>query len=320
MADLNHPLVQDLLLNPSRWRIWPAVAVLRWMLRRMPRDRRRLVFRSKPTLAFPASEISDIAVGTAYAELFHTALGLTGPGSPLPTSDVDRVIKNYRRSGALAMWLDGPSDRFLHVVESAQAHYNAAFSVATGDEIQALRLVCKMAGYATPFAAEPGGRLSTIGSDRAPTAAGLAALFLTPPTASGLRELFRAFTALPTRVTEFAGDRLRVLRPARIGGPIKAILGTTCHCSAAAVEVEINGGSDPDAHKWGQEPSRRGSLYLLAKTYIGTSPPIARLFLRLNPDNAPPAALDGRSALGGLAVLGHASAQVRLPLADVRAI
>ena len=312
---MEHPLVQDLLLNPSRWRIWPAVAVLRWMLRKVPRERRRLVFRSEPTLAFPASEISDIVVGANNAELFQTALGLTGPGSPLPATDVDRIVKDYRRNGALALWLDGPSDRFLHAVEAAQAHNNAAFSVATGDEIQALRLVCKMAGYASPFAAEPGGRLAAIGPGKAPTAAGLAAPFLTPPTAGGMRELFQAFTALPTTVTEFAGDRLRVFQPARLGGPTKAILGTTCYCPAAAVEVEIDGGSNPGARKWAQDHFRREALHLLAGTYVGTSPPSVRIYLRLDPDNAPPADLGGNSALGGLAVLGRANSQVRLPLA-----
>lgn len=314
--ELGHPLVQDLLLNPSRWRMWPAVAVLRWMLRKMHEDGRRLIYRSNPSLAFTPSEISDVAVGARRTELFQTAIGLTGPGSPLPVCDVERVVSNSRRNGALAMWLDGPTDRFLHALETAQAFHNAAFSVATGGQVRAFRLMCQLAGYATPIAAEPGGRLLPVRPGTAPTAGGLAAPFLTPPTASGLRELFQAFTELPIRVIEFAGARLRVLQPARIGGPIESILGTTCHCADAAVEVEIEGGSDPDAHKWAQDPARREALHLLAKTYIGMSPPIARLFLRLDPDNAVPAGLDGHAALGGLALLGRASLPVRFPLAD----
>ncbi len=313
--DLGHPLVQDLLLNPSRWRIWPAVAVLRWMQRGMPRDKQRLIYRSIPSLAFPASEISDIAVSTAYSELFHTGLGLAGPGSPLPTADVEHIVMNHRRNGALTMWLDGPSDRFLHAVEAAQAYYNAAFCMAIGDETRSLRLVCDLAGYAMPFAAYPGGQLATLTGQRVPTATGLAAVFLMPPTASGMRELFSAFTGLPAIVTEFAGDSIRVLRPARMGGRMRMALGTQCHSPAAAVEIDIDGGSEPENRNWARQSARRRSLHLLARSYIGTSPPVARIFLRLQPGNAPPAALDGQSALGGMAVLGRASSPVRLPLA-----
>ena len=35
--ELGHPLARDVMLNPSRWRLWPAVAVLRWLLRKTTR-------------------------------------------------------------------------------------------------------------------------------------------------------------------------------------------------------------------------------------------------------------------------------------------
>jgi len=40
-VDISHPLAQEIILDPSRWSIWPAVAVLRWLLKRATRDARR---------------------------------------------------------------------------------------------------------------------------------------------------------------------------------------------------------------------------------------------------------------------------------------
>ena len=33
LDDLRHPLAQELLFNPTAWAVWPAVALLRWLLR-----------------------------------------------------------------------------------------------------------------------------------------------------------------------------------------------------------------------------------------------------------------------------------------------
>ena len=312
--DADHPLAQDILLNPSRWRIWPAVAVLRWMLRGATQRDRRIVYRSRPSLSFAGSEIDDVAIEGGQVNLVLTAPGLAAPGSPLPTSDIARIMEDRRRGGALATWLDGPGDRFMHAVETAHARNNAAFALATGGRIEALYSVSRLVGLTAPLAAHADGRLADAYVDEPLGAVGLAGLFVGPVSASGLGELLRTFTNLPVEVDEFTGAETPVLRPARMGSPLGRILGRTCRLPAAGIEVIVSGGSETDARGWAEDPVRRRSLHLLALVYIGSPSPAVRLFLTLAPDNVPPAALDGKATLGGMAVLGRAERPVRLPL------
>ena len=117
-----HPLVRELLLTPGHWHLWPAVAVLRWMLRQASGDRGRLLYRSKPSLDFPPGEVEDVELtGGGSVGLTLRAPGIAAPGTPLPTSDIQRIIDDQRRGGAIAAWLDGFGDRFMQVVEVAQA-------------------------------------------------------------------------------------------------------------------------------------------------------------------------------------------------------
>ena len=312
--ELSHPLARDVMLNPSRWRLWPAVAVLRWLLRKAKRRARRIVYRSRPSLSFPASEIHDVVIGDSDVDLVLTAPGLAAPGSPLPSADIARIMEDQRRGGALAAWLDGPADCFMHALEAARERSNAAFALATGGRIEALHLAARLVGVSAPLAASAGGRLSDTHGREPAGAAGLGAAFVGPISAAGLAEVFRAFTSLPTRVEEFSGAEVRVSDPARLGGRIGRILGSKCRLPAAGIEIELVGGIRPEAREWARDPARRGSLRLLALAYVGSPSPAARLFLRLDPGNVPPAALDGETALGGLAVLGRAERPVRLAL------
>ena len=223
-------------------------------------------------------------------------------------------MEDQRRGGALAVWLDGPVDCFMHALEAARARSNAAFALATGGRIEALHLAARLLGVSTPLAASAGGRLFDTYGPEPLGAAGLAASFVGPISASGLAEVFRAFTNLPARVEEFSGAEVRVSSPARLGGRFGRILGSTCRLPAAGIEIELIGGTRPEAREWARDPARRGSLRLLALAYVGSPSPAARLFLRLDPGNVPPAALDGETAFGGLAVLGRAERPVRLPL------
>jgi len=310
-----HPLVQDLLLEPSKWQIWPAVAVLRWMLRGNPPDPRSMAYRSKPSLNFSAGEIDDVAIDATGVELTLNAPGLAGPGSPLPTSLIARIINDQRRGGALAKWLDGPGDRFMQMAELGQTENNVAFSLATGDEPQQLLAVRHLIGNSAPLSADPDAALSDTWTRLPSGAIGLAAFFIGPVTASNLQHLFKAFTGLPVRTVEFAGAEVLTLLPARLGGSFGAILGKTCRLATAGIEIVIEGESSPDAPRWARERTRRRSLHLLAIAYIGSDSPEARLYLTLDPGNAPPAKLDGFTELGGLAILGQAMSPVRLPLA-----
>ena len=310
-----HPLVQDLLLEPSRWQIWPAVAILRWMLRSTPPDPRSIAYRSKPSLHFSTGEIDDVAIVETGIELTLNAPGLAGPGSPLPASYIARIINDQRRGGALMKWLDGPSDRFMQVAELAQAENNVAFSLATGGEFHQLLTLRHLIGNSAPLSADRDAVLSDTWR-RAPSGAiGFAAFFIGPVTASNLQQLFKAFTGLPIHTVEFAGAEVLTLRPARLGGSFGAILGKTCRLATAGIEIVIEGESSPDAPRWARERTRRQSLHRLATAYIGSDSPEVRLYLTLDPGNASPAKLDGSAELGGLAVLGQAMSPVRLPLA-----
>ena len=310
-----HPLVQDLLLKPGRWQIWPAVAVLRWMLRGNPLDPRSIMYRSRPSLHFSTGEIDDIAIDEAGIELTLSAPGLAAPGSPLPASYIARIIDDRRRGGALAKWLDGPGDRFMQMAELALAESNMAFALATGGEIHQLLTIGRLIGSSAPLSADRDAVLSSTWK-RAPSGAiGLAAFFVGPVTASNLQQLFEAFTGLAVRTVEFAGAEVLTLRPARLGSSFGAILGSKCRMPAAGIEIVLDGESNPEAPKWARERARRRSLHLLAISYLGSSSPEARLYLTLDPGNAPPAKLGGQTELGGLAVLGQAVSTVRLPLA-----
>lgn len=319
-SELDHPLVRDILLEPSRWRIWPAVAVLRWLLRRASGATMRMVYRSRPALRFATAEVDDVAIVPHGVELTLTAPGVAAHGSPLPPSDIARIIADQRRGGGLAGWLDSLCDRFMHVVETAQRRHNAGFAVATGAQVEGHTAVADLAGRSMPLGAHPGGVLAPanrgVGGEFATLGGlGLAALFFGTPSASGLAQTVSAFTGLPVHVEEFAGADVAVLRPARLGAPIGAMLGRTCELPAAGIDVVVDGGRDPRAQAWARDARRRASLGYLVRTYIGSASPEARVFLLLDVGNAPPATLDAYTSLGGLAVLGEADETVRLPLA-----
>ena len=133
-----HPLVRDLLLHPHRWRIWPAVAILRWLQRRMS-NAPRLVFRSQPSLSFASSEVRDLRLHDDRMDLVLNAPGLATAGSPLPASDIARIIADQHEGGALGTWLDGPGDRFMHLLEDVQMRSNPAFALVAGGRVESLR-------------------------------------------------------------------------------------------------------------------------------------------------------------------------------------
>ncbi len=309
-----HPLVRDLLLHPYRWRIWPAVAILRWLQRRMS-NAPRLVFRSQPSLSFAASEVRDLRLHDDRMDLVLNAPGLATAGSPLPASDIARIIADDYEGGALGTWLDGPGDRFMHLLEDVQMRSNTAFALGAGGRVEAFALIRDLVGRSAPLNAGGNGTLDTTNGQEPDGALALAALFLGPVSASGLRGLVQAFTRLPARVVEFAGARIATARPARVGAPMGLMLGVRCELPSAGVDIHIEGGTHPEAPAWAGSARRRRSLHLLATAYIGAVSPEARLYLWLDGANVPPAALGKDTALGGLAVLGTSAVPVRLPLA-----
>ena len=314
-APQQHPLVQDLLQHPTQWRIWPAVAVLRWLQRKIGSNAPRVVFRSHPSLGFASSEIKDIVLRPGHIDLILNAPGLASAGSPLPDADIANVIADTYNGGALSAWLDGPGDLFMHVLETVQMQSNPAFALLTGGRIRAHAIVADLVGRSATLSAEPGGDLKeTVGGEPG-GAVGLAGLFLGSISATGLAALVHAFTGLPVRIEEFVGAEVAVARPARVGGPLGLMLGLKCNLPSAGIEVHVDGGSSEDARQWARDPVRRRSLYRLALAYIGASSPAARIFLKLAGGNSPAAALDGGTAFGGLAVLGGSDQPVTLPLA-----
>ena len=311
---MGHPLVQDLLLDPAGWRIWPAVAVLRWLQNRSGRAGRRLVYRSRPSLGFAASEISDVAIREGHLELTLNAPGLAAAGSPLPPADIARIIADMRAGGALSAWLDGPCDLFMQVLEAMLAQCNAPFALITGGHVDAFMLLADVVGRSAPLSAGANGSLFETRRRVPEGAVGLAGLFVGPTSATGLAGLFRAYTGLAVRIEEFAGGDVAIARPARVGQRMGMMLGVECRLPSAGIEIHVEGGSSPDAQKWAREPTRRRSLHLLANSYLGGPSVAVRVFLWLDPGNAPPATLADSTALGGLAVLGPADQRVRLPL------
>ena len=312
-----HPLVRELLLTPGHWHIWPAVAVLRWMLRQASTNTHRLMYRSKPSLDFPPGEVEEVELtGSGVVGLTLRAPGIAAPGSPLPTADIVRIIEDQRHGGAMAAWLDGFGDRFMQAVETAQAQSNAAFALAVGGEIPTLRTVSNLIGRSATLAADETGALDGTWTKPPRGALGLAPFFLGALSAANLTDLVAAYTGLPATVTEFAGARVAVARPARIGVvSFGAMLGTSCVLAAAGVEVAVDGGSDPASLKWAREGARRQSLYRLAVAFIGGPSPTTRFYLDIDGAVVPPGAL-GSVQLGGVAVLGQSSDRVRLALAN----
>ena len=310
-----HPFVSELLIHPYRWRLWPAVAVLRWLQRLLP-DAPRLVFRSHPSLSFAGSEVRDLTIDENRIGLVLNAPGLATAGSPLPASDIARIIADHHGGGALSAWLDGPGDRFMHLLEDAQRRSNAAYALVAGGGVEAFALTRDLVGRSAPLNADPDGTLSAANDEDPEGAVGLAGLFLGPASAAGLRALFSAVTGLPARVREFAGAEIATAQPAVMGGPMGLILGITCELPSAAVEVHIDGGIRREAREWACAETRRRSLHVLATAYVGAPSPAVRVFLWLDGSNAPAATLDGGAALGGLAVLGTSDVPICLPLAS----
>ena len=309
-----HPLIRDLLRHSHRWRIWPAVAILRWLQRHMS-NAPRLVFRSQPSLSFASSEVRDLRLRDDRMDLVLNAPGLATAGSPLPASDIERIIEDHYEGGALGTWLDGPGDRFMHLLEDVQMRSNPAFALVAGGRVEAFAMARDLVGRSAPLNAGGDGTLDAAGDEEPDGALALAALFLGPVSASGLSGLVQAFTRLPARVVEFTGAETATARPARVGAPMGLILGISCELPAAGIEIHIEGGGHREAQSWARSAARRRSLHLLATAYIGAVSPEARLFLVLDGANAPPATLGGDTTLGGLAVLGTSDVPVRLPLA-----
>lgn len=313
---LDHPLAQELLLEPSVWTLWPAVAVLRWLVRTNQQLGRGLVYRSHPTLAFSASEVKDVELRASSVDLVLSAPGLAAPGTILPNVDVARIATdaNSPGGGALAAWLDGPGDRFMQAVEAAQMRFNAAFSLATGTEhALAHRMTAEIAGTTAPLAADAEGRLANGFAGPPQGALGLAAPFLGPPSAGGLTAAVEGYTGLPSRVEEFTGARVRVLRPAQFGAPLMRMLGRHCELPSAGVSVIVDGGTAPDGVALARKRSRRSALRNLCDAYIGSPSIHARLFVELEPEVIEPARL-GVDEFGGLAVLGIPNERLRIPL------
>ncbi len=311
---LSHPLAQDLMLNPSKWRIWPAIAVMRWLLRKMKHGTQQIVYRSNPTLHFCPSEIHDVAIDPDGMELILNAPGIAAPGSPLPTVDIDRIIRDSRRGGALAAWLDGPGDRFMQALELSRARNNAAFALATGGYIEVLRVISNLIGRSAPLSATKGGVLQYSFRHPPEGATGLAGLFVGAANTAGLIDLFKAFVGLPVQVKEFTGAEVLILRPARVGRPLGLILGSKCKPASAGIDIIIDGGKDSGAQKWARDPKRRQSLHLLATSYIGSPSPEARIFLQLDRSNVSPSVLNGDAVIGGLAVMGPPKDTINIPI------
>ena len=313
--DDNDPLLDSLIPNPGEWQIWPLVAVVR-RLADISSSRCPVVYRSRPSLSFSAGEVVDMGVGAMGVEITLSAPGLAAPGSALPVACIARVIDDLHDGGVLAKWLDGPGDRFMQAVEHAQARNNMAFSLAVGGESTAMKIGSAIIGNCAPLSSDGQTESCDNWTGVPEGAIGLAAIFVGPITTSGLEQLFEAFTALPAHVVEFAGAEVATIRPARVGDTFGAILGSKCHLPSAGIHIVIEGGTNAGALKWVREPARRRSLHRLAVSYIGSDSPQVRIYMELHPDNAPPAVLDGSAELGGLAILGTATATTRTLVGD----
>lgn len=314
--DIRHPLVREFVTDPTPWSLWPAVALLRWMMAEQG-DVGRLVYRSRPSLAFSASEICDVGIGDDL-HLVLSSPGLAAPGSALPLPDIARIVADYYRpgGGALAYWLDGLVDRLMQVVEVAEARTNSAFALALGEDVKDAESILRLAGLSAPLRAEPGGVLKdSLGDGSGAQAPGLARLFMCSATAAGLESLVGAFTELPVEVEEFVGLPLPVVDPARVGEPLGGnAIGTQGEVTSGAVNLIVDGTADPGSICWARDPERIDSLAGLCEAYVGGPVPQVRIYLDVVPESIPPAALGG-SALGRAPVLGRGDENMRLPIA-----
>ena len=305
-AALRHPLVQDLLLNPTRWRLWPAMAILRWLQRQMRKNRIRIVYRTRPTLSFPASEIADIYfVRPNELQIVVNALGLANAGSALPSADIARIIADYRSGGALSLWLDMVADRMLHAAETSVARSVSPFACAMGGFPEAVSVLPSLVGHDGVLAESRPDGLSLSRRAGARRLTALGALFLGVPTAHGLARAFEGFTSLHARVIEFTGAPLDVSRPARLGAGFGRVLGSRRIVAEAGVTVRLNDGPTcEDAVAWASDPVRIRSLYELARTYIGDASPQPSIELVVRTGELSPLAPGARNALlGGCAML-----------------
>ncbi len=305
-AALRHPLVQDLLLNPTRWRLWPAMAILRWLQRQMRKNRIRVVYRTRPTLSFPASEIADIYfVRPNELQIVVNALGLANAGSALPSADIARIIADYRSGGALSLWLDMVADRMLHAAETSVARSVSPFACAMGGFPEAVSVLPSLVGHDGVLAESRPDGLSPSLAAGARRLTALGALFLGVPTAHGLARAFEGFTSLHARVIEFTGAPLDVSRPARLGAGFGRVLGSRRIVAEAGVTVRLNDGPTcEDAVAWASDPVQIRSLYELARTYIGDASPEPSIELVVRIDELSPLAPGARNALlGGCAML-----------------
>ena len=289
-AALRHPLVQDLLLNPTRWRLWPAMAILRWLQRQMRKNSIRIVYRTRPTLSFPASEIADIYfVRPNELQIVVNALGLANAGSALPSADIARIIADYRSGGALSLWLDMVADRMLHAAETSVARSVSPFACAMGGFPEADSVLPSLVGHDGVLAESRPDGLSLSRRAGARRLTALGALFLGVPTAHGLARAFEGFTSLHARVIEFTGAPLDVSRPARLGAGFGRVLGSRRIVAEAGVTVRLNDGPTcEDAVAWASDPVRIRSLYELARTYIGDASPEPSIELVVRIDELSP--------------------------------
>ena len=305
-AALRHPLVQDLLLNPSRWRLWPAMAIIRWLQRQMRRNRIRIVYRTRPSLSFPASEIAGIYfVRPNELQVVVNALGLANAGSALPSADIARVIADYRSGGGLALWLDMVADRMLHAAETSVAQSASPFACAMGGFPEADSVLPSIVGHEGVLAESRHDGLSLSRGAGARRLTALGALFLGVRTAHGLARAFEGFTSLHVRVVEFTGAPLDVSRPARLGAGFERVLGSRRIVPEAGVTVRLNDGPTcEDAVAWASNPVRIRSLYELARAYIGDPSPEPSIELVVRTDELSPLQPGARNALlGGCAML-----------------
>ena len=305
-AAIQHPLVQDLLLNPTRWRLWPAMAMIRWLQRQMRKSRIRVVYRGRPTLSFPASEIADISfVRPDELQVVVNALGLANAGSALPSADIARIIADYRSGGALTMWLDMVTDRMLHAAEASVAQSVSPFACAMGEFPEADSVLPSLVGHDGVLSESPRSGLSTSRWTGARRLSALGALFLGVPTAHGLARAFEGFTSFHARVIEFTGAPLEVSRPARLGAGFGRVLGARRIVAEAGVTVRLNDGPIcEDAVAWASDPVRIRSLYELARAYIGDSSPKPSIELVVRTDELSPLSPGSRNALlGGCGML-----------------
>lgn len=317
LVPLEHSLVVDLMLNPTSWKLWPAIAILRWMQGQIGStgENLTLVYRSLPSLSFAASEIHDIGLYEGRLEIILNALGIASSGSPLPPSDTARIIADARRGGAIAAWLDALTDSFTNVAESAMLQHSSSFSAARGKEIEATVAVVSLAGHDAPLSCGPDGSIYANASGTPCGALALAGLFLGPPSAAGLSTAMSGVTGLGARVRELAGARIRVARPARAGRRMGAILGSWCDSVVAGVEVVLEAGTDTQwALEWARDPVRLETLHELAAAYVGSAGPEVRIELEIEAARVPRATLDATARLGGCAVLGSGDGTIRLPL------